>query len=153
MKRYNKTSLIKRTGSILRDNEGTSLLLVAVIAILIITGVVILRMTTTTLWAAADKQQYKDQAYVMATSLGDSLDQLIVDDKEIDLAAIYASDDKALFTDNASAGDCNGTVTAVVGKRGENYVVTVTAKVANEQYEYVYTATYSGSGTSYTRVY
>ena len=73
MKRYNKTSLIKRTSSILRDNEGTSLLLVAVIAILIITGVVILRMTTTTLWAASDKQQYKDQAYVMATSLGDSL--------------------------------------------------------------------------------
>ena len=63
MRRYNKTSLFKRTSGILRDNEGTSLVLVSIIAIIIITGVVILHVTTSSLWASADLQKYQDQEF------------------------------------------------------------------------------------------
>ena len=150
MKCYNKTSIIKRTKSILRDNEGTSLLLVAVIAILIITGVVILRVTTTSLWASADKQQYQDKAYVMASSMGESLDKLIVDDRQIDLSKIAAlSDpsDRVIVNDSLPDGS---TIVADVKKSGDSYIVTVRATLNND-YEYVYTAVYTGSGTSYMR--
>lgn len=150
MKRYNKTSVITRTRAILQDNEGTSLLLVAVIAILIITGVVILRVTTTTLWAAADKQQYQDKAYVMASSMGESLDTLIVEQKQIDLSKIAASNDPAarvIVNDTLPDGS---EITADVRKTGDVYIVTVRSTLNND-FEYVYTATYSGSGTSYTR--
>ena len=77
MKRFSKTSVIKRTAGILRGNEGTSLILVSIIAILIITCVVILHVTTSSLWASADLQKYQDQAYVLATSMGDSIDDLV----------------------------------------------------------------------------
>jgi len=153
MKCRNKTSLIRRTGSILRDNEGTSLLLVAVIAILIITGVVILRVSTSSLWAAADKQQYQDRAYVMASSMGDSLDVLITENKLIDLQTISeleSVEDRTIVTDTPAEGE---SVTAVVTKEGDLYKVTVRATVANGMYEYIYSAYYTGSGYSYSRKY
>ena len=86
MKRFSKTSVIRRTAGILRGNEGTSLILVSIIAILIITCVVILHVTTGSLWASADLQKYQDQAYVLATSMGDSIDDL-VDEGKINIAS------------------------------------------------------------------
>ena len=77
MRKNNKAALGLRTATILRDDAGASLVLVTIIAIIIITGVVILKITTSTLWASADKQYYQDRCYVMATSMGDSIDGLI----------------------------------------------------------------------------
>ena len=48
-------------------NEGSSIVLVTIIAIIIVTGIIILRVTTSSLWASADKQYNQDQAYMAAT--------------------------------------------------------------------------------------
>jgi len=146
MKRYNKTSLVRRTSGILRSNEGTSLVLVSIIAIIVIAAVVILHVTTSSLWAAAELQRYQDQAYVLATSMGDSIDDLIAQDK-IDLSSYTSS--SSFITDSSLPAS---TVTASVVQRNGNYVVTVTAVVGNGTATYVYTATYSGSGTHYSKV-
>jgi len=146
MRRISKTSIKGRALDILRDNEGTSIVLVTIIAIIIITGVVILRVTTGSLWASADKQLSQDQAYEMATSLGEAIDSLI-DEHKLALDAIY-SQGGALMTDNNS-GLANSSVSAAVSKVGDDYLVTVSSRVARS--EYVFTASYSGSGTSYTR--
>lgn len=146
MKKIEKTSLIKRTTGILRSNDGTSLILVAIIAILVISAVVVLHVTTSSLWASADLQKYQDQAYVMANSMGDSIDDLIAQNK-LDLASLSSS---GPFI-NDSTLPASSVVAKVEASNG-NYVVTVTATAGNGKAEYVYTATYTGSGLSYSRV-
>ncbi|MCQ2503960.1 MAG: hypothetical protein MJ103_01870 [Saccharofermentans sp.] len=146
MKKIEKTSLIKRTTGILRSNDGTSLILVAIIAILVISAVVVLHVTTSSLWASADLQKYQDQAYVMANSMGDSIDDLIAQNK-LDLASLSSS---GPFI-NDSTLPASSVVAKVEASNG-NYVVTVTATAGNGKAEYVYTATYNGSGLSYSRV-
>jgi hypothetical protein len=148
MKRYDKKSLMKRTCGILRSNEGTSLVLVSIIAIIIVAGVVILHVTTSSLWASADLQRYQDQAYVLATSMGDSIDDL-VDAGKMDLSS-YAANHTVITDDNLSAQ----TVVVTVSQNSSgNYEVTVTATAGNGMATYIYKATYRGSGTSYSRVY
>ncbi|MBR1797500.1 MAG: hypothetical protein IJ757_05790 [Clostridiales bacterium] len=143
MTRISKTTLTDKTASLLRGNEGTSLVLVSIIAIIIITGVIILRVTTSALWASADKQYNQDQAYMLATSLGESLDEAILDSNSgINLAEIGTVNDTA-------PGMAKGTVTIQVTSSGSNYNLEVRAEVANATY--VYTAVYSGSPGSYTR--
>ena len=78
MRRISKTSAGRRAAHILKSNDGASIVLVSIIAILVITAVVILRMSTSSLMAGSDKQYRQDQAYMMATSMGASLDNLIV---------------------------------------------------------------------------
>ena len=146
MKRLMKTSLRTRTSGILQSNEGTSLVLVSIIAIIIITGVVILHVTTSSLWASADLQKYQDQAYVLAYSMGDSIDELI-SNNQLDLSS-YTSSSSCINDSSLPASN----VTASVALRNGNYVVTVTATTGNGKATYVYTATYRGSGVNYTRV-
>ena len=81
MKRIRHDNLIKRTASILGNNEGASMVLVAILAIVVLTAVVILRVTTTTFMASANRQLNQDQAYELAASLGASIDRLIKKDK------------------------------------------------------------------------
>lgn len=139
---------MKRTCGILRSNEGTSLVLVSIIAIIIVAGVVILHVTTSSLWASADLQRYQDQAYVLATSMGDSIDDL-VDAGKIDLSS-YATNHTVITDDNLSAQ----TIVVTVSQNSSgNYEVTVTATAGNGKATYIYKATYRGSGTSYSRVY
>ena len=147
MRRYSKTSLYKKTSGILQDNEGTSLVLVSIIAIIIITGVVILHVTTSSLWASAELQQYQDQAYVLATSMGDSIDSLVAQNK-IDLSNCVGT---SPFINDSSLQASR--VTATVALKNGNYEVTINASAGNGMGTYVYTITYRGSGTSYTRVY
>lgn len=147
MKRLMKTSLFKRTSGILRENEGTSLVLVSIIAIIIITGVVILHVTTSSLWASADLQKYQDQAYVLATSMGDSIDSLVSQNK-IDLSSCVGT---TPFIDDSTLQASRVTVT--VAEKNGNYEVTISATAGNGKGTYVYKVTYRGSGTSYTRVY
>ncbi|MCR5329209.1 MAG: hypothetical protein K6E12_10220 [Saccharofermentans sp.] len=150
MKCRNKTSSAKRLSAILRSNDGASIVLVTIIAIIIITGVIILRTTTGALWASADKQLYDDQAYEMATSLGNSLDVLIVKDGSIRLDT-YA--DSTLIPKTTNTGLPNSSVEAnIVKDAGSNtYTVVVEAHVANSIY--IYTAKYKGSDKNYTREY
>lgn len=139
---------MKRTCGILRSNEGTSLVLVSILAIIIVAGVVILHVTTSSLWASADLQRYQDQAYVLATSMGDSIDDL-VDAGKMDLSS-YAANHTVISDDNLSAQ----TVVVTVSQNSSgNYEVTVTATAGNGMATYIYKATYRGSGTSYSRVY
>lgn len=131
----------------MRGNEGTSIVLVTIIAIIIITGIVILRITSSNLWASADKQYYQDQAYMMATSMGSSVDALIADGV-INLSDYTAA--TTIITDNPSQ-IAGASVTVVVTPSTTGYVVEVEANAGNETY--LYTAFYSrtaGSGV-YTR--
>ncbi|MBO6193717.1 MAG: hypothetical protein J6O00_06005 [Clostridiales bacterium] len=151
MKCKRKTTVSYSISSILRSNEGTSLVFVTIIAIIIITSVVILRMAVGPLWASADKQIYQDQAYEMATSMGETVDTLILS-RKIRLDG-YSSYPHRIVT-HSPAALANATVTVTVSRStidAKTFVVTVVAEVSNT--EYTYTATYTGAGTSYTRMY
>ncbi len=155
MNRRFKTKPDNRFTAILRGNEGASIVLVTIIAILIVTGVIILRTTTSALWASADKQLNQDQAYEMATSMGNSLDGIIVGNKSLDLSSIAAGDG-VIISKTSINGLPNATISANVkplSKDDDNrvYVVTVEANVATATYSYI--AQYSGSGTNYQRLY
>ena len=144
---------IKRSENIitkLRNREGASLVLVAIISIIIVTGVVILRITTGTLLASADKQLNQDQAYMMAVSLGDSIDKLVSEGKISDLSNLSINDSA-----NTQSAIKNSSVSAVATEHHngvDKYViVTVSARVADAEYEYK--LTYLQSGSTYTRLY
>ena len=118
-KRTTIASDIKR---ILNSNDGTSIVLVTIIAIIIITCVIILRVTTSTLWASADRQYYQDQAYMRATSLGQSIDALIkTNNYTLTPGTTYIDGNKVEITQNAATG---------------KYTVTVTSSVGNVEYQY-----------------
>ena len=155
MNRWFKTKPDNRFTAILRGNEGASIVLVTIIAILIITGVIILRTTSSALWASADKQLNQDQAYEMATSMGNSLDGIIIGNKSLDLSSIAAGDG-VIISKTSINGLPNATISASVeplSKDDNNrvYIVTVEANVATASYSYI--AQYSGSGTNYRRLY
>ena len=148
MKCLRKTSVDNRISEILRGNEGTSLVLVTIIAIIIVTGVVVLRMTTSTLWASADKQYNQDRAYEMATSMGASIDGLI-NSGVIDLNnSTYQGANRKIIVEDSAGG---GTVTAYVTQSGLNYLIEVQADVAGATY--VYSAYYVKTSNTgpYTR--
>ena len=113
MNRRFKTKPDNRFTVILRGNEGASIVLVTIIAILIVTGVIILRTTTSALWASADKQLNQDQAYEMATSMGNSLDGIIVGNKSLDLSSIAAGDG-VIISKTSINGLPNSTISASV---------------------------------------
>lgn len=131
MKCQGKTTLRRRVANILLGNEGTSLVLVTIIAILIVTGVVVLRMTTSTLWASADKQYNQDRAYEMATSMGATVDALIADGV-VKLDDYQGANRKVIIED--SAGD--GTVVVYVTQSGLHYLIEVQSEVAGATYLY-----------------
>ena len=81
MRRIRRDNLIKRTAAVLGNNEGASLVLVSILAILVVTAVVILRVTSSTYMASANRQAKQDQAYELAASLGESIDELIENGK------------------------------------------------------------------------
>ena len=154
MKRGNRTSLPYRICEVLHGNDGTSLVLVSIIAIIIITGVVILRVSTSALWASADKQLYQDQAYELATSMGESLNTLVVGDDALDLATFED------YSDSNIIGMPNAKIDVWVDEPdpssdNNSYVLHVRSQVGPA--EYIYTATYRASGTApnltYSRLY
>lgn len=144
MKCINKTSCIKRAVGILRDNEGTSLVLVTIIAIIILTGIVILRVATSSLWASADKQLNQDQAYQAATSFGESIDKLI-DSGDFKLDTYTTATPVSIAsTSIPQLGNATLEAFATGNPSNGDVTITVTAKVADA--EYVYTAVYTSSG-------
>jgi hypothetical protein len=147
MKRCNKTTYSKKVLSILRNNEGTSLVLVAIIGIIILTGIVILRVSISALWASADKQLNQDQAYQAATSFGESLDKVIKDNK-LSLAPYATSTAvQSVISSRDIPGLPNSTIKTEAKGNGVadgDVMIIVTAKVADA--EYVYMATYTSTG-------
>ena len=133
MKRIRRDNLIKRTVSILGNNEGASLVLVAILAIVVLTAVVILRVTTSTFMASANRQLNQDQAYELAASLGSSIDELIADGK-------YSLDDidsdKTIYSHSGFSGLPNASVEAIIDVEPDVKVLRVTAKVGKAQYVY-----------------
>ena len=154
MKQISKAKQVNRVISIIYGNEGASLVLVSIIAILVVSAILILRTTTNAMWASANKQLSQDQAYEMATSLGESIDVLI-SSKEIPLDTIYQGDGY-IFHKTTNTGLANSSVEATVTTITDStnrtvYEVNVTATSADATY--IYTARYTGSGTSYKRQY
>ena len=164
MKRINKTRLGNRSTAILRGNDGASIVLVTIIAILIITGVIILRTTTSALWASADKQLSQDQAYEMATSMGNSLDELIIG-KNLNLDSLTyttatSADGKVYSTANifpsglSTPSDLpNSSIEATVIKYQGSDIYTVEVEAHVAKATYIYTANYTKSGANFKRQY
>lgn len=115
------------------NNEGASLVLVAILAIVVLTAVVILRVTTSTFMASANRQLNQDQAYELAASLGSSIDELIADGK-------YSLDDidsdKTIYSHSGFSGLPNASVEAIIDVEPDVKVLRVTAKVGKAQYVY-----------------
>ena len=146
MKLKHKSTLDRRISDILQSENGTSIVFVSIIAIIVITGVVILRVTAGSLWASADKQYSQDKAYLMATSLGESIDALI-DDGKIVLDSFEGANQQVIFYEAVSSE----TVTATVTQSENGYLIEVRADIPNSVY--VYRAFYykSESSNSYLR--
>lgn len=146
MKLKHKSTLDRRISDILQSENGTSIVFVSIIAIIVITGVVILRVTAGSLWASADKQYSQDKAYLMATSLGESIDALI-DDGKIVLDSFEGANQQVIFYEAVSSE----TVTATVTQSENGYLIEVRADIPNSIY--VYRAFYykSESSNSYLR--
>lgn len=146
MKLKHKSTLDRRISDILQSENGTSIVFVSIIAIIVITGVVILRVTAGSLWASADKQYSQDKAYLMATSLGESIDALI-DDGKIVLDSYEGANQQVIFYEAVSSE----TVTATVTQSENGYLIEVRADIPNSVY--VYRAFYykSESSNSYLR--
>ena len=139
MRRIRRDNLIKRTTAILGNNEGTSLVLVSILAILVLMSVVILRLATTTFMASSNRQLNQDQAYELAASLGASIDELI-DAGKYDLDSVVS--DRNIFPKKTDfAGLSNTSVEAWIYIKPGAKILVVTAKVKNEQY--VYTKEYA----------
>lgn len=133
---------------VLRDNEGTSLVLVTIIAIIIVTSVIVLTVNVNTLIASANQQYNQDQAYEAARSMGSSLDDLINEHKlALDSFITESNKEVMLVSDNGSFIEVEAKVKST---STDTYVITVTANTSNQTY--VYSATYCGSGTTYIRV-
>lgn len=150
MKRIEKMTIRRRTEDILRGNEGTSIVLVTIIAILVITAVIILRMVTSSLLASSDKQYNQDQAYMLATSMGTTIDDLI--QQKVIVLTNYTNNSGTVILNNNPSKLPNANVTVTVIPSGQTgYIVNVEAKVG--QATYMYSAYYSrtGNSTNYTR--
>ena len=141
MDRMYKHTLYRRSADILHNEKGASIVFVSIIAIIVVTGVVILRVTSSSLWASANKQCYLDRAYVMATSLGSSID-VFINDKTINLESFDGTAPYLLFSETVG----NDKVTATVTKSGDGYLIEVKADIPNSVY--VYRAYYYKSDTS-----
>ncbi len=140
MKRLNKTILTRRIKDVLGSSEGASIILVTIISILIITAVIILRITTSSLWASAGKQYNQDKAYMMATTLGESIEDLLNSGKLTDLTTMNGKSETVEGAD----------VTIAVVENGDYYTLTVTSTVAGSVYQYK--AVYKIVRGSYMRV-
>ena len=134
----NCRSLVRKIRNILRSNEGASLVLVAVLAIVVLTAVVMLRVSTSTLIASANKQLNQDQAYELAASMGESVDDLIYSGKlDINAIQITSPDGVMIAEETDFANMPDSSVIAVIKKNDNgNKVLIVTAHVAEASYVY-----------------
>ena len=146
----------------LKSNKGSSLILVAALTVVIIGITVSLRILAGIIMASANQQLNQDQAYELATSLGNALEERIVNGEEAETGGEgeTATPKKALLNLNAVIDQKNGvlvpetkgfdgmpdpSVKADVEKDAEKdrFVVTVEAHVGKAVY--IWTGIYQGS--------
>lgn len=143
MKRIRCDKTKNRFATILCSNEGTSLVLVSVIAIIVLSAVVVLRLASSTFLASSNRQLNQDQAYELAASLGSSIDVLI-DEGKYSLTDV--PDNKEIYKRSSFSGlPKDSFVSAVVNEiKKDGKVVgkklTITAHVGKA--EYIYTKEY-----------
>ena len=132
---------------IIKSNRGSSLVLVSALTVIIIAITVALRVTAGMIMASANMQLNQDQAYELAYSLGNSLEEKILNpDKNV-----VGSKTQLELVDNTVLVDMSGfdglpgaSVKAVVKKDSDGrFVLTVTSKVGKA--DYIWTAIYKGS--------
>ena len=141
MRKIYRNNLMKRSACILGGNEGTSLILVSILAVIVLSAVIILRVSTTTFMASASTQLNQNQAYELAASLGESIDILIVNG-EYDIYnssttdPIYSQDGFVDLPNNSSVV----AYAKPLGSSGRLLEITATVGDAT----YVYTKEYRG---------
>jgi hypothetical protein len=148
-----RDNIFRRTSRILGDNEGASLVLVAILATIVLTAVIVVRIATTSFMASANRQLNQDQAYELAASLGESINLLIEEDKfliyDVTLDEYVTDSDtgvttyyKTIYNQNGFEGLPDASVVAIVTETGDGSgrILEVTADVGSA--EYIYTREY-----------
>ncbi len=133
---------LRKIKDILKSNDGASMVLVSILAIVVLTAVIMLRITTSTLMASASKQLNQDQAYELAASMGESIDNLI-DAGSLDIYSYTITDETGtqLISESDFEGLPDSSVVAVVKKLDNGgRMIEVTSTVG--QASYVYTKEY-----------
>ena len=141
--------------SILKSNKGSSLILVAALTVVIIGLTVSLRILAGIIMASANQQLNQDQAYELATSLGNALEERIINGEEKKEDDETYVPKKALLElkNNTTLVDMSGfdgmpdaSVTAkVMIDEGGRSVLTVRSKVGKASY--IWKGIYQGSYT------
>ena len=129
---------------IIKSNKGTSLVLVAALTVVIVALTVALRVAAGVIMASANQQLNQDQAYELATSLGDSLEEKILNPSGTDKTGLELVDNTKLVDMSGFDGMPEASVIAMVSKDTEGrFVLTVTSNVGKASY--IWKATYKGS--------
>lgn len=137
--------------SLLREREGASLVLVSIISIIIMTGIIILRITTSSLLASADKQFNQDRAYMMAVSMGDSIDKMISSNALSDPKLLNGLDDSGNTEYAIPNSEIRVNVEEFNSGADKYVIITVYSRVADAEYEYK--LNYLLMGSTYVRQY
>ncbi len=135
----------------LKSNKGSSLILVAALTVVIIGLTVSLRILAGIIMASANQQLNQDQAYELATSLGNALEERILNGENadeveeggepkktfLDLKSILGEQDSIQLMEKMTGFDNlpKSSVEAVLTKNNENqYIVTVKSIVGEASY-------------------
>lgn len=137
----------------IKSNKGSSLILVAALTVVIIGLTVSLRIMAGIIMASANQQLNQDQAYELATSLGNALEERILNGEEendgtgegeeqepkkslLDLEKVLGQNNKKTIMEMSGFdGLPNASVEAVLSKdAGGRFVVKVTSNVGKAAY-------------------
>ena len=139
----------------LKSNKGSSLILVAALTVVIIGLTVSLRIMAGIIMASANQQLNQDQAYELATSLGNALEERILNGDDTVKTYLPLTDGATLVNESGFDGIPDASVIATVSTDNSRFVVTVTSWVGKDTtYEttYIWTGIYQGSvGEGYTK--
>ena len=135
-----------KASEILKSNRGSSLVLVSALTVIIIAITVALRVTAGMIMASANLQLNQDQAYELAYSLGNTLEEKILNPDEAGTVKTQLElvDGTTLVNMSGFDGLPNSSVLAVVSKDSDGrFILTITSKVGKA--EYIWKAIYKGS--------
>ncbi|MCR5128062.1 MAG: hypothetical protein K6B69_08155 [Lachnospiraceae bacterium] len=131
----------------IKSNKGSSLILVAALTVVIIGVTVSLRIMAGIIMASANQQLNQDQAYELATSLGNALEERILNGDGTKKTMLELRDGATLVDMSGFEGMPDASVMAKVTSDGNGrYVLQVTSEVGEAKY--LWTATYQGSASA-----
>ncbi|MBR1470064.1 MAG: hypothetical protein IJ600_00315 [Lachnospiraceae bacterium] len=131
---------------IIKSNKGSSIILVAALSVVIIGVTVSLRIMAGIIMASANHQLNQDQAYELAVSLGNRLEEQILNGNEEKKALLELRSGEKLVDMSSFEGMPDASVTAEVAQgTGDRYTLTVHAEVGEAVYNW--TGIYQGSAS------